>query len=149
MARRFDPKKLRIDCERCDVLCCVAFKLPYDDYPKPAHVPCRHLDAAKSRCTIHDELKVRNYHSCTEFDCKGTGVAVSTLFRGMGRTWISDSEPKIAKAEFAVFVYTYHAVLRHLYPDLSLELPDEPPADIKPFVDAALDLLSIDQPVRA
>ncbi|MCD6075438.1 MAG: oxetanocin resistance protein [Rhodospirillales bacterium] len=148
MARIFDPDKLKFDCEKCDVLCCVAFRLPYDDYQKPAHVPCKHLNATKTLCAIHSALDSRNYRSCTQFDCKGAGVAVSTLFRSMGRTWITDGDPKIAKAEFAVFVHTYYTVLRHLYPDAAFEfdLPDSPPDDLKPFVDAALDYMSIDPP---
>jgi hypothetical protein len=148
MKRSLDELKLKPDCERCDSLCCVAFRLPYADYQKPAHVACKHLNAAKTRCTIHDELASRNYRSCTEFDCKGAGVAVSMIFRGMGRTWIADTDPKIAKAEFAVFVHVYYTVLRQLYPDLPFEfdLPDTPPADLKPFVDAALDYMSNDPP---
>lgn len=148
MARTFDPAKLKLDCDKCDVLCCVAFRLPYDVYPKPAQVDCKHLNAAKTQCRIHAELPARNYRSCTQFDCKGAGVAVSTLFRGMGRTWITDTEPKIAKAEFAVFVYCYYTVLRHLYPDAAFEygVPDEPPDDLRPFVEAALDLLSANSP---
>ena len=149
MARIYDPDKLKIDCEKCDVLCCVAFHLPYDDYPKPAHVPCKHLNEHKSACTIYGELNERGYRSCTGFDCSGAGVAVSTVFRSMGRTWITDPDPKVAKVEFAVFVQTYSMVLRHLHPDAryDFDLPLEPPDDLKPFVNAALDLLSVDEAV--
>jgi hypothetical protein len=148
MTRIFDPDKLKIDCEKCDVLCCVAFRLPYDDYPKPAHTPCKHLNATQTLCTIHGELSRRNYRSCTSFDCKGAGVAVSAVFRGMGRTWISDPATNIARAEFAVFVYAYYTILRHLDPNAAFDfgLSDGPPDDLKPFIDTALDLLSIDPP---
>jgi hypothetical protein len=143
MARVFDPDKLKTDCERCDVLCCIAFKLPYADYQKPAGVACKNLDAAKCRCTIHVDLARRGYDHCTEFDCRGAGVAVSSVFRTLGRTWITD--PTIAHVEFQTFVITYYTVLRQLYPDLTFEYDvlKNYPKEIEPFVEAALDLLAV------
>lgn len=147
MARTFDPAKLKLDCDKCDVLCCVAFRLPYDDYPKPAGVPCRNLDADKRLCTIHADLERRNYTHCTGFDCHGAGVAVSDVFRTLGRTWITD--PSIANVEIYGFVIVYYTVLKQLYPDATFEfdvldkLSDKLRDDLRPFTDAALDLLCV------
>lgn len=144
MPRIYDSARLKIDCANCDVLCCVAFKLPYSDYQKPAGVACKNLDDAKKLCTIHGELEGRGYDHCTGFDCRGVGVAVSHLFREMGRTWISD--PRVATFEFQTFIIAYYTVLRHLYPDLAFEYDPLKnfPSDIEPFVEAALDLLALD-----
>ncbi len=144
MPRIYDPAKLKSDCANCDALCCIAFKLPYDDYQKPAGIACKNLDENKCRCTIHGELEQRNYSSCTQFDCRGAGVAVSYLFRTMGRTWITD--PKVAHVELNTFIIVYYTVLKHLHPDLSFEYdpPKNLPEDIKPFIDAALDLLTVE-----
>jgi hypothetical protein len=146
MDRVFDAAKLQLDCEKCDVLCCVAFKLPYPDYQKPGGIACKNLDETKCRCTVHSDLERREYSSCLQFDCRGAGVAVSQLFRGMGRTWITD--PEIATVEFHTFVIVYYTVLKHLYPDVDFEFNvlDEFPAklqiDLSPFTEAALDLLA-------
>ena len=149
MPRVYDPAKLKIDCAKCDVLCCVAFKLPYDDYQKPAGVACKNLDGDKHLCTIHADLERRGYNHCTGFDCRGAGVAVSQLFRTMGRTWITD--PAVAQFEFQTFVIAYYTVLRHLYPDLTFEYDvlKNSPKDIDPFVEAALDLLTADSSEQA
>ena len=149
MLRSLDELKLKPDCEKCDSLCCVAFRLPYGDYPKPAHEPCKHLNATKTRCTIHKELAERDYRSCTQFDCKGAGVAVSMIFRGMGRTWISD--PSISNAEFSTFAIVYYMLLRALYPETIFEfdilgqLSQKLLDDLEPFTEAALDLLTVDK----
>ena len=149
MPRVYDSAKLKIDCAKCDVLCCVAFKLPYDDYQKPAGVACKNLDADKKLCTIHGDLERRAYDHCTGFDCRGAGVAVSKLFRAMGRTWISD--PDVATVEFQTFVIVYYTLLREIYPEAKFEfdvvdkLSAKLRADLQPFTDAALDLLTTER----
>jgi hypothetical protein len=149
MTRIFDTAKLKPDCAKCDVLCCIAFMLPYPDYPKKPGEPCKNLDDTKCRCTIFNELDARGYGVCRQYDCRGTGSAVSTVFRGMDRTWITDTDPKVATAEFQTFTIAYYEILKYLYPDRMqrvLDIPADVQARLRPFVDAALDLLTIDAP---
>lgn len=142
MPRVFDRSKLKPDCSKCDSLCCVATALPYPDYPKPARVPCRHLDQAAHRCTIFATLEQRGYHVCREFDCLGAGVAVTQLFRKMGRTWQSDASA--AAIEFHTFSLVYFALVKYVHPDRAMEIdvPAEAIKDLEPFTEAALDLLA-------
>jgi hypothetical protein len=77
-------RALRADCGRCSGLCCVA--PPFDavqgfGYDKPAHEPCRHLDAG-ARCTIHARRAEAGFAGCAAFECWGAGQRVTQQFGG-------------------------------------------------------------------
>ena len=141
MPRVFDKARLKTDCASCDAVCCAAVKLPYPHYPKPARVPCKHLDQANARCTIFDRLEDEGFTVCREFDCYGAGPAVARLFRAMGKNWIS--HPDVATVQFHTFSLVYFTLVRYLHPDRAIELdvPEAVIEELKPFTDAALDLL--------
>ncbi len=142
MTRIFDKSKLKTDCANCDAVCCVVPSLPYAHYPKPPRVPCKHLDQQKSCCTVFDELEERSYTICRKFDCYGVGVAVAKLFREMGRSW--NTHPETAINQFYTFTIVYFTMLQYLFPDQTIEfdIPDDIVENLKPFTEAALDLLS-------
>jgi hypothetical protein len=142
MPRIFDKTKLKADCANCDAMCCVAVKLPYAHYPKPARMPCRHLDQGECRCTVFSELEERGYDICRGFDCYGAGVAVATLFRKLGKSWIND--PETATVQFHTFSIVYFTLVKFLYPNRAIELdvPEKIIEDLTPFTEAALELLA-------
>ncbi|MAI10461.1 MAG: hypothetical protein CBD27_06625 [Rhodospirillaceae bacterium TMED167] len=140
--RVFDKSKLAADCDHCDAICCVATKLPHDSYPKPARIPCKHLDPTMKRCSIFETLEHHGFGFCRTFDCYGGGVAVAKLFRELGRNWVSD--PTIANAQFDVFSIVYFTLVKYLHPDrnIDIDVPEERIAELKPLIDAALALLA-------
>ena len=142
MPRVFDKAKLKSDCSKCDAMCCVAVKLPYPHYPKPARTPCRHLDQGAYSCTVFNELEGRGYDICRGFDCYGAGVAVAALFRELGRSWVDN--PESATIQFHTFSIVYFTLVKFLYPDWAIELdvPEKVIEDLKPFTEAALELLA-------
>jgi len=142
MVRIFDKSKLKTDCAKCDAMCCVAVRLPYRHYPKPARTPCRHLDQAQCRCTVFNELEARGYDICRGFDCFGAGVAVTRLFGNLGKSW--RTHPDIATVQFHTFSIVYFTLVKYLYPDRAIELdvPERTIKDLEPFTEATLDLLA-------
>ena len=142
MPRIFDKSKLKTDCTNCDAMCCVAVRLPYAHYPKPPRTPCKHLDQTECRCTVFSELETLGYDICRGFDCYGAGVAVAKLFREMGKSW--STHPDIAAVQFHTFSIVYFTLVKYLYPDrvIELDVPYKIIEDLKPFTDAALDLLA-------
>jgi hypothetical protein len=142
MPQIFDKAKLKTDCPNCDAVCCAAVKLPYAHYPKPARVPCKHLDQDHARCTIFNRLEAAGFDICRSFDCHGAGPVVAKLFREMGKTW--SSHPETATVQFHTFSIVYFHLVKYLHPDRAIELdvPADVLADLAPFTDAALQLLA-------
>jgi hypothetical protein len=140
--RIFDKSKLKTDCANCDAVCCAAVRLPYAHYPKPPRVPCKHLDMEKRACTVFSELEARGYDICRGFDCYGAGVAVAELFRKLGKNWTSD--PSVATVQFHTFSMVYFTLVKYLHPDraIAIDVPEEVLEELKPFSEAALDLLA-------
>jgi hypothetical protein len=140
--RIFDKAKLKPDCANCDAICCVALKLPYAHYPKPAGETCKNLDCATKRCMIFDQLETSGYGHCRKFDCYGAGPVVAELFRGMGENWLSDR--KVANVQFNVFAIVYFTLLKYMRPEFKIDLgmPDAELEKFKPFTEAALQLLA-------
>jgi hypothetical protein len=142
MPRIFDKAKLKTDCANCDAVCCAAVKLPYAHYPKPARVPCKHLDQDHARCTIFNRLEAEGFDICRSFDCYGAGPAVARLFREMGKSWIGD--PAVATIQFHAFSIVYFELVKYLHPGRAIEMdvPAEVLAELTPFTEAALELLA-------
>lgn len=140
--RIFDKSKLKPDCTNCDSVCCAAVRLPYRHYPKPARETCKHLDCSTKRCTIFDRLETEGYDACREYDCYGAGPVVASLFRGMGKNWLSD--PTIADTQFNVYAIVYVTLLKYMHPEwkIDLDLPVSEIEKLKPFTEAALQLLA-------
>lgn len=93
-------RELRADCTRCCGLCCVAPAFDASQgfaYDKPAHRPCRHLDA-KDRCSIHAAREPHGFIGCAGFDCFGAGQWVTREVLG-GRSWRASSLDRTAAFE--------------------------------------------------
>ena len=109
-------RKLKIDCEKCSGLCCVAlYCTKTDGFPanKEAGIPCKNL-MRDFRCNIHSELADKNMRGCLAYDCFGAGQKVTQCCYP-NVTWETHHEKAneifevfkhlfgIAPAEFAVF----------------------------------------------
>lgn len=117
--------KLRIDCEKCSGLCCVAlYCLKTDGFPanKDAGVACKHL-MPDFCCTIHSKLVSKNMRGCLAYDCFGAGQKVTqSCYPDIN--W--KSAPEKANEIFRVFltIFQLHQMEWYLLEALSLA-PDE------------------------
>ena len=138
----FDKSKLKPDCAACDALCCIAPKFEAPNYHKPVAVPCRNLKTPSLKCEIYDSREALGFIFCLNFDCHGAGQAVTKLFQNIGCNWQTDESK--AKVEFDVFVHVYCYLSYRFYPDQPVQVEaDQESADkLKPFINAALCILS-------
>ncbi|MDP6174215.1 MAG: hypothetical protein QGF09_08630, partial [Rhodospirillales bacterium] len=81
---------------------------------------------------------------CLKFDCFGAGQAVSRLFRDLASDW--QGEESIERFKFDVFVLLYTQISNHLFPGRQLEMEADPESaeKLKPFLEAAVNLLGQD-----
>ncbi|MBC3805560.1 pentapeptide repeat-containing protein [Acetobacterium fimetarium] len=99
---------LRIDCEKCSGLCCVAlYCMKTDGFPenKEAGVPCRHL-RPDFRCSIHALLEKKKMKGCLAYDCFGAGQKVTQIYGN--ENW--QTHPDKASEIFQTFM-----IVRKLY----------------------------------
>ncbi|WP_025025638.1 pentapeptide repeat-containing protein [Caldalkalibacillus mannanilyticus] len=113
---------LRIDCEQCFGLCCVA--LPFASsadfaLDKNGGQPCQHLQS-DFRCGIHKDLRATGFRGCTVYECFGAGQKVSQL-TFEGKDWRRD--PLAAKQMFEVFpiMQQLHEMLWYLSEAITLK----------------------------
>ena len=105
------PAHLQPDCAACCGLCCVAPGFDAEQgfgYDKPAHEPCRHLQA-DFRCAIHANLGSEGFPGCTSYDCHGAGQRVTREFAG--RDWQTDPETAAAQYEAFMRMRPLHGLL--------------------------------------
>jgi len=86
------------DCENCDALCCVATKFKTLNYDKPARTVCKHFGQDQNRYPIFDRLEEAGFTFYRDFDCYSGGLADSSLFKELGKNWMSD--PKSPRCSF-------------------------------------------------
>lgn len=79
--RRLLFSSLKMDCAKCQGLCCIAYcffksdGFPENKLPEQA---CSHL-MHTYQCDIHAQLATMNLHGCMAYDCFGAGQRVSAL----------------------------------------------------------------------
>jgi uncharacterized protein YjbI with pentapeptide repeats len=96
-------ENLRVDCEKCSGLCCVALYFSASEgFPtnKDAGKPCLNLQSDFS-CTIHKDLRKKGLKGCTAYDCFGAGQKVAQVTYD-GQDWQQNQES--AKQMFEVFL---------------------------------------------
>lgn len=113
--------KLKIECEKCSGLCCVAlYCMKTDGFPenKEAGIPCKCL-MPDFRCTIHSKLSEKNMRGCLAYDCFGAGQKVTQdCFPNIN--W--KTHPEKANEIFEVFliVFQLHQMQWYLLESLTL-----------------------------
>lgn len=113
--------KLKIDCEKCSGLCCVAlYCMKTDGFPenKAAGVPCKHL-ASDFRCDIHSALVRKNLRGCLAYDCFGAGQRTTRECCPDGN-W--KTQPERSDEIFQVFstLFQFHQMEWYLLESLSM-----------------------------
>lgn len=96
-------EKLKIDCEKCSGLCCVAlYCTKTDGFPadKEAGKPCKQL-MPDFRCAIHSKLANKNMRGCLAYDCFGAGQKTTQIYYQYG-TW--NTNPQQANEIFEIFI---------------------------------------------
>lgn len=126
---------LRIDCDKCSGICCVAlYCMKTDGFPenKEAGVPCKHL-IADFRCDIHTVLANKNMKGCLAYDCFGAGQKV-TQSCYPNEDW--KTNPEKANEIFQVFmiVFQLHQMAWYLLESLSLVTDEHLEADIDELI---------------
>lgn len=107
--------ELRINCNNCSGLCCVALCFrKIDGFPnnKSAGKACKYL-LSDYKCEIHSKLSDMNMKGCLNYDCYGAGQKVSgKIFKDLD--W--KKNPEISKDIFQVFlkVMQLHQILWYL-----------------------------------
>ncbi len=115
-ASEMTTEHLKIDCQNCFGLCCVALHFfKQDGFPmdKEASEPCMHLQQ-DFRCGKYLQLEEFGYSGCMIFDCFGAGQQVSAITYD-GKSW-HDSKDK-AQIMFRVFhvMRQLHELLWYLF----------------------------------
>lgn len=127
--------RLKIDCEKCSGLCCVALCcMKSDGFPanKEAGVPCQYL-RSDFRCDIHEKLAIKNMRGCLAYDCFGAGQKVTqNCFPRIN--W--KSSPEHANEIFQVFqtVFQLHQMEWHLLEAFSLTADERLKSDIESLI---------------
>lgn len=109
-------EKLKIDCEKCFGICCVALYFSKTEgFPndKVAGKPCINLQEDFG-CKVHASLKDKGLKGCMTYDCFGAGQKVAQLtFKG--EDWRKSKEQ--ANKIFDVFLVMrqLHEMLWYLY----------------------------------
>lgn len=96
-------KELRVNCEKCFGLCCVALYFSASEgFPtnKDVGKPCINLQPDFT-CSVHKNLRKKGLKGCTAYDCFGAGQKVSQVTYG-GHDW--QQVPESAKQMFEVFL---------------------------------------------
>lgn len=96
-------KNLKIDCEKCFGLCCVALYFSKcEGFPvdKVAGEPCLNLQS-DFRCKIHQELRQKGLKGCMAYDCFGAGQkVVQVTYKGARQGGTS----KVSNQMYEVFL---------------------------------------------
>lgn len=117
-----DLRNLRIDCEKCFGLCCVALYFSASEgFPrdKDAGKPCINLQS-DFRCSVHKNLRNKGLKGCTAYDCFGAGQKIAQVTYG-GHDW--RQAPESAKEMFEVFLIMrqLHEMLWYLIEAFTLQ----------------------------
>ncbi|RII35831.1 pentapeptide repeat-containing protein [Clostridium chromiireducens] len=115
-------KNLKIDCEKCFGLCCIALYFSAaEGFPtdKVAGRPCINLQK-NFRCSIHKKLSQKGLKGCTAYDCFGAGQKVAQVtYRG--RDWNQNSEVEKQMCEVFLVMRQLHEMLWYLTEAFSVQ----------------------------
>ncbi len=134
-------KELRVDCEKCFGLCCVALYFSASDgFPtnKEAGKPCINLQADYN-CAVHKNLRDNGLKGCTAYDCFGAGQKVAQVTFNSHDWW---KDPECAKQMFEAFLIMrqLHEMLWYLTQALILQTDRNGKDEINSLLDNTEDL---------
>ncbi|RDY28200.1 pentapeptide repeat-containing protein [Romboutsia weinsteinii] len=115
-------KDLRVDCEKCFGLCCVALYFSSSEgFPtdKDAGKPCINLES-DFRCSIHKNLREEGLKGCTAYDCFGAGQKVAQVTYG-GCDWRKNNKSSSQMYDVFLVMRQLHEMLWYLNQAISFE----------------------------
>jgi uncharacterized protein YjbI with pentapeptide repeats len=115
-------KNLRVDCEKCFGLCCVALYFSKSEgFPtdKVAGKPCVNLQQ-NFTCSIHTNLRNQGLKGCTAYDCFGAGQKVAQITYN-GCDWSKEKESSNQMFDVFLVMRQLHEMLWYLNQAISLK----------------------------
>lgn len=140
-------KELKIECEKCFGLCCVALYFSSSEgFPtnKNAGEPCINLQSDFT-CSVHNNLRNKGLKGCTAYDCLGAGQKVAQITFS-GQDWRQDPESANQMFEAFLIMRQLHEMLWYLTQALSLQTDHGTKVEISLLLDNTkrLTLLDVD-----
>lgn len=129
-------RELRVDCEKCFGLCCVALYFSKSEgFPmdKDAGQPCINLQSDFT-CSVHKDLTKIGLKGCSAYDCFGAGQKVSQVTYD-GYDWCQS--PESAKQMYEVFLIMrqLHEILWYLTHAFILQTDNDIKEEISSLMD--------------
>lgn len=140
-------KELRVDCEKCFGLCCIALYFSASEgFPtnKDAGKPCINLQP-NFRCSVHKNLRSKGLKGCTAYDCFGAGQKVAQVTCG-GKDWRQAPESAEKMFEAFLIMRQLHEMLWYLNQAFILQTDQHIKDEISSLMDNTeqLTLLNVD-----
>lgn len=110
-----DFSNLKIECENCFGLCCVALYFSASEgFPtdKVAGKPCVNLKS-DFKCKVHNNLRDKGLKGCTAYDCFGAGQKVAQVTYN-GLDWNRNKENTKEMFEVFLIMRQLHEMLWYL-----------------------------------
>jgi len=126
---------LRIDCDKCSGICCVAlYCMKTDGFPenKEAGVPCKHL-MRNFHCDMYSDLADKNMKGCLVYDCFGAGQKV-TQSCYPDEDWQKNSEKTNEIFQVFLIVFQLHQMAWYLLEALTLAADEHLESDIDTLI---------------
>ena len=138
-------KELRVDCEKCFGLCCVALYFSASEgFPtnKNAGKPCINLQSGFT-CSVHKNLRNKGLKGCIAYDCFGAGQKVAQVTCS-GQDW--RQAPESAKPMFEAFLIMrqLHEMLWYLTQSFILQTDHGIKEEISSLLDSTERLTLLD-----
>jgi uncharacterized protein YjbI with pentapeptide repeats len=108
-------KILKIECEKCFGLCCVALYFSASEgFPKDkaAGTPCSNLNQ-EFKCGVHKDLRKKGFKGCTAYDCFGAGQKIAQVTYE-GQDWKQGKQPAKQMMEVFLIMRQLHEILWYL-----------------------------------
>jgi uncharacterized protein YjbI with pentapeptide repeats len=108
-------EELRVDCEKCFGLCCIALYFSATEgFPtdKEAGKPCVNLQSDFT-CSVHKNLRNKGLKGCTAYDCFGAGQKVAQVTFS-GNDWRQAPEAAGKMFEAFLIMRQLHEMLWYL-----------------------------------
>lgn len=118
--------ELKIDCEKCFGLCCLALYFSASDgFPadKESGKSCINLQS-DFKCSVHNNLIKRGFKGCIAYDCFGSGQKVAQITY-KGRDWMQSSELVNQMSEVFLIMRQLHEMLWYLKEASVLDISDK------------------------
>lgn len=138
-------KDLKIDCEKCFGLCCVALYFSESDgFPqnKDAGKPCINLQG-DFKCSVHTSLYTKGFKGCIGYDCLGAGQKISQITY-KGQDWRNNSKESEKMFKGFLVMRQLHEMLWYLNEAFDLQKDSSKKREIDSLIEFTNNLTTLD-----